>query len=393
MGKSQQWQMVKLGEVCELKRGQSITRKQIQEGKIPVIAGGLSPAYYHNQANRNGETIAVAGSGKNAGFVSCWNEPVFLSDSFSVIPNSKALNSKFVFYFLKNRQDYIYTLQIATGVPHIYPSTLQNFQIPLPPLETQENIAHILSVLDSKIELNNRINKALEKLSKLLYTRYFVEFNFPNAEGKPYKQSGGEMIYNPTLKQEIPKGWEALKLEERLNFIAGAEFGASSYAQGALSKNHIPFYRVQDMLNPQNSVYIDVSKENAPLINEDDLLVSFDGSVGRVAYGLNGTYCSGIRKITDKHNLLSQAVLFCIFTSTPIQYSITQHATGSNIKHAGDCIAYLAIPFSQEVFLDFGQQVDSIFELMKHTKLESQKLSALRDYLLPLLFNNQVEVC
>ncbi|WP_199770723.1 restriction endonuclease subunit S, partial [Helicobacter marmotae] len=134
MGKSQQWQMVKLWEVCELKRGQSITRKQIQEGKIPVIAGGLSPAYYHNQANRNGETIAVAGSGKNAGFVSYWNEPVFLSDSFSVIPNSKALNSKFVFYFLKNRQDYIYTLQIATGVPHIYPSTLQNFSIPLPPL-------------------------------------------------------------------------------------------------------------------------------------------------------------------------------------------------------------------------------------------------------------------
>ncbi|MBX7491537.1 restriction endonuclease subunit S [Helicobacter sp. Faydin-H70] len=137
-----------LGEVCEIKRGKSITAKQVRQGKIPVIAGGQSPAYYHDEANRFGETIAVAGSGAYAGFISYWNEPIFLSDSFSVIPISDSLNIKFVFYFLKNKQDYIYSLKSGAGIPHIYPNTFQNFPIPLPPLEVQNAIVAILDKFD-----------------------------------------------------------------------------------------------------------------------------------------------------------------------------------------------------------------------------------------------------
>ena len=91
----------KLGEVCEFQRGQTITKKKVVEGEVPVIAGGQQPAYYHNMSNRTGRTISVSGSGAYAGFVAFWEVPIFLSDAFSVSPNDQLLNSKYVFYFLR----------------------------------------------------------------------------------------------------------------------------------------------------------------------------------------------------------------------------------------------------------------------------------------------------
>ena len=183
------------------------------------------------------------------------------------IENKEYANADFLYYNL-TQEHYINLLHTiastsTSSYPSITPDDLLDLDLALPPLPIQNNIARILSVLDSKIELNNRISKELENLAKLLYTRYFVEFNFPNEQGKPYKSSGGAMVYNETLKREIPKDWEVLKLSHRLHFERGAEFGTSSYAQSQLTPNHIKFYRVGDMLDSQNSVYIDSNKEDA----------------------------------------------------------------------------------------------------------------------------------
>ena len=93
----------KLGEVCTFNRGRTITAKGAIEGSIPVIAGGQTPSYYHNEANRTGESITIAGSGAYAGFVAYWNQPIFVSDAFTVDP-SKELQHKFLFHLLKKNQ-------------------------------------------------------------------------------------------------------------------------------------------------------------------------------------------------------------------------------------------------------------------------------------------------
>ncbi|WP_428050502.1 restriction endonuclease subunit S, partial [Candidatus Avelusimicrobium fimicolum] len=97
-----------LEEVCTFQRGQTITAKDAVEGDVPVIAGGQKPAYYHNQSNRAGETITIAGSGAYAGYVGYWTIPIFLSDAFSVHPHKDKLTTKYVFYFLSNLQNKIY---------------------------------------------------------------------------------------------------------------------------------------------------------------------------------------------------------------------------------------------------------------------------------------------
>jgi len=151
----------KLGDICTFKRGTSITKKDIVEGDIPVIAGGQEPAYYHNQANRTGETVVISSSGA-AGFVSYWEQPIFVSDAFSVEPNGKIL-TKYLYYFLKSKQDKIYSLQKAGGVPHVYSTDIAPLKIPLPPLIVQQEIVRIL---DTFTELIKELNAELEARKK-----------------------------------------------------------------------------------------------------------------------------------------------------------------------------------------------------------------------------------
>ena len=134
-----------LGEVCEFKRGQSLTSKKAVAGDVPVISGGQKPAFMHNTPNREGETIVVAGSGAYAGFVSYWDKPIFVSDAFSVdIKNLHEVSVRYVFHFLLNNQQKIYATKSGAGIPHVYGKNIAKFLIPIPPLEIQEEIVKIL---------------------------------------------------------------------------------------------------------------------------------------------------------------------------------------------------------------------------------------------------------
>lgn len=133
-----------LGEVCEMKRGSTITANQAEDGDIPVIAGGQKPAYFHNQSNREGKNITVAGSGAYAGYVAYWEQPIFVSDAFTVTPKEATLDIKFVYYFLTNIQDKIYHTKKGSGVPHVHPSSIADFEIPHPPIEIQKKIVECL---------------------------------------------------------------------------------------------------------------------------------------------------------------------------------------------------------------------------------------------------------
>ncbi len=135
-----QFKVVALGEVCEIRKGTAITRKEVVAGPISVIAGGRQPSTYHNEANRTGETITVSASGAYAGFVAYFNEPIFASDCSTIKPKDERLISAFVFHALKFKQSEIHALQVGMGQPHVYPKDLSSFQIPLPPLEVQREI-------------------------------------------------------------------------------------------------------------------------------------------------------------------------------------------------------------------------------------------------------------
>lgn len=141
----------KLGDVCSFKRGRTITAKDAVVGSIPVVAGGQTPSYYHNEANRLGESITVAGSGAYAGFVAYWNQPIFVSDAFTVDPN-ELLHHKYLFHWLKLNQQRIFDTQKGAGVPHVHGKDIANFNIPIPSLSEQTRIVGILDTFTASIE-------------------------------------------------------------------------------------------------------------------------------------------------------------------------------------------------------------------------------------------------
>ena len=133
----------KLKDIAEMQRGTSITKKNVIEGTIPVISGGKEPAYYCNTSNREADVITVAGSGAGAGYVQYWEQPIFVCDSFSV-KGKQNVSTKYLYYYLTNIQESIYATKKGGGVPHVHISSIENFQIPLPPLAVQSEIVRIL---------------------------------------------------------------------------------------------------------------------------------------------------------------------------------------------------------------------------------------------------------
>ncbi len=208
----------KLGEVCDFQKGKSITKKAVTFGKVPVISGGRQPAYYHNEANRSGETIAISSSGVYAGYVSYWDIPVFLADSFSVSPKQKTLMPKYLFHYLTTQQDAIHATKSTGGIPHVYSKDLQNFLIPIPPLEIQQEI---VKILDAFTELNTELNTEL-KARKKQYKYYqnmlldFKDINLNHKDAKNYPKR-----LQTLLQTLAPKGVEFRKLGEVCEIIRG----------------------------------------------------------------------------------------------------------------------------------------------------------------------------
>ena len=144
-GAEVEWKPLSL--VTEMQRGKTITAKSANEGKIPVISGGQKPAYYHSESNRDGKTITVAGSGAYAGYIMYWEEPIFVSDAFSIKTDESLLQIKYVYHFLLQNQQKIHAMKKGSGVPHVYPKDIGTLMIPIPPLSVQTKIVKILDAL------------------------------------------------------------------------------------------------------------------------------------------------------------------------------------------------------------------------------------------------------
>lgn len=196
-----------LGEVAEFKRGKTITAKDKIDGDVPVISGGQKPAYYNAESNRDGETITIAGSGAYAGFVQYWNQPIFVSDAFSVKPDLSILSIRYVFHILLKNQNWIYSLKKGVGVPHVYPKDLANLNLPIPcpsnPKKSLEIQNKIVRILDNFTELTAR------KKQYIFYREQFFEFTDIEVMKVPLGvigefQRGKRFVKDDMLSEGVP---------------------------------------------------------------------------------------------------------------------------------------------------------------------------------------------
>ena len=181
------------------------------------------------------------------GSMAFYNDEVIMLGKSAAYLNFKTDINRFYYYYfqLPGVQTYFYNVATGSTIKNLSLKSIQDFEVPVPKKNEYEKIAKALSDLDAKIELNNKINTELEAMAKLIYDYWFVQFDFPNENGKPYKSSGGKMVYNEALKREIPEGWEVKDLEDiESNIVTGK---TPSTKKDEFYNGEIPFITIGDI--------------------------------------------------------------------------------------------------------------------------------------------------
>ena len=201
-----------------------------------------------------------------------------------------------------------------------------------------------------------------------------------------------QLVYNSKVMKKIPENWEVINLGDYLTFEKGIEVGSDNYVEDKFDDPlYIKFFRVSDIDDTGNT-YTKKELISNIRVKSDDILVSFDGTPGKIGIGLEGSYSTGMKKVYDKNNILNNAVIYTIFNSDYIKYIINQYSTGSNIKHASESLNHMFIPFSKNEYIKFREIITPKFNLMLNLKLENNKLKEMREFLLPLLMTGQIKI-
>lgn len=322
------------------------------------------------------------------------NETAFGSSEFIVLRKTKFTDSEFIYYLsisptFRNRA--ISCMEGTSGRQRANENTLKNFELPIPPLDKQKQIAKVLSDIDAKIDLNQKINTELEAMAKTIYDYWFVQFDFPDKNGKPYKSSGGKMIYNEELKREIPEGWEVKGLLDIADFTNG--IACQKYRPD--NNDYLPVIKIKEMRDGFTNKTEKVKKaipEKVKIFN-GDVLFSWSASLEVMLWaGGEGGLNQHIFKVTSNkyprsyyfYEVLNYLKYFKKVAE--LRKTTMGHITREHLKDS-----LIAVP-PIDLTYNLDKKLDSILEKIIINKEENQKLTTLRDWLLPMLMNGQVSV-
>lgn len=277
----------------------------------------------------------------------------------------------------------------TTTVIALYQRDLYDIPIPIPDNLTLSNISSFIETISSKIELNNRINAELEAMAKTLYDYWFVQFDFPDADGKPYKTNGGTMVWNEDLKREIPEGWEVGELQDIANITMGQSPPGESYNEE--NQGMIFFQGCTDFGNRFPTVR-QFTTQPTRFAKTGDILLSVRAPVGTL--NIAKEYCCigrGLSALNSKDNCISY--LFGVMTNLK-QIFDRRNTDGTTFGSiTKDDLFSLKVLRPQEEFLKlYDKIINPTFEKQNKIEIENQTLATLRDWLLPMLMNGQVVV-
>ncbi|OJQ91741.1 restriction endonuclease [Escherichia coli] len=308
-----------LGSIAELKRGTSITKKDVIDGTIPVVAGGRTPAYYHNTSNRDGQTIVIAGSGAYAGFVSWWEEPIFVSDAFTVKPHNILL-PRYCYHFLMNMQQQLHEFKSGGGVPHVYPRDVSPILIPIPCPDTPEKSlaiqSEIVRILDKFTALTAELTAELN-MRKKQYNYYRDQlFSFGAHDVKRLKL--GELCVIGDGLHGTPE-YDA---NGDYFFINGNNLGYQKISFNDNTK------KVNDSMFKKHGIHFD------PI---NTVFLSINGTIGNVSFYNNEKIVLGksVAYFKIKSPELHTRYLFYFLQTNYAKQYFENQKTGSTIKNLG----------------------------------------------------------
>ena len=308
-----------------------------------------------------------------------------------ITPDPTIVDGKYLNAFMHTKYIQKYFENNASGSGQRYTlsnSTINTIPVLLPSLTEQHTIGKVLADIDRKIELNKQINDNLEAMAKQLYDYWFVLFDFPNEEGKPYKSSGGAMVWNEKLKREIPLGWTAANIFDELSVHYGFPFSTDLFTE---EPTNIPVVRIRDILENSVSAYSREEAGEKYKLQKQDLLIGMDGNFHMNYWNDNVSYLNQ-RSVRLRANPKSTVSIL------QARYDIAPYIKAKELRAKGSTVGHLSDKDLKELFVlvspnaDFRNKFDSILAEIIENRCEMESLTKQRDELLPLLMNGQATV-
>ena len=399
----------KLGEIGEIRMCKRILKEETNSvGGVPFFKigtfGGQADVFitkekfeeYKNAYSypKKGDVLISAAGTIGRTVVFDGKDAYFQDSNIVWIENdeSKVLN-EYLFYCYKNIR---WTTSVGSTILRLYNDDIRNTDIIVPPLSEQKKIASVLSALDDKIALNKKMNQKLEAMAKRLYDYWFVQYDFPDKNGHPYKTTGGPMTYNPTLKREIPVGWEVSNICPLMEILPG---GTPSKAKPEYWNGEIPFFGPTDYCGDvfQLSTEEHITENGlnncaSALYPPKTIFITARGSVGKLIVCGKPMAMNQSCYALKPFDLEKYEYLF--YLTKQLIEQLKKKGSGSVFKSINTLDieqSFLSIAPNEIIDL-YCKKVKSIFDRIKSNTIEISKLTTLRNKLLPLLMNGQLVV-
>ena len=383
----------KLGEICpEFHAGNGIQSSQIKGSGLYPVFGGNGLRGYTDTFNQDGQYLIIGRQGAYCGNVRYNVGKAFLTEHAIVGQTSAEHNA--IYLACKLSLMNLAQFQGQSAQPGLSVKNLSEIEILMPPKKIQDNIARVILNIDHKIALNRAINQNLEAFAKQLYDYWFVQFDFPNEEDKPYKSSGGAMAWNEALKRNIPKGWHCGNLFEIAKFTNGL---ACQKFRPKAGETPLPVIKIREMRDGFTADTEEVTPNipDSVKVFNGDILFSWSASLEVMlwAFGEGGlnqhifkvTSANGFPKSFYYYQLLDYVDVFKKMAEA--RKTTMGHITQDHLQQST-----IAIPDDKKIADEFEKRISPIFEQMVKLQEEILALTKLRNELLPLLMNGQVSL-
>ncbi|MFH6655827.1 restriction endonuclease subunit S [Streptococcus suis] len=324
-------------------------------------------------------------------------ESILLGKSSAYIAFDSDINKFYYYYFqLKGIKKYFYEVATGSTIKNLSLKSLQTMRVPVPRKSEYKNIVNVLERLDQKIALNNQINEELEAMAKTLYDYWFVQFDFPDENGKPYKSSGGKMVYNDQLKREIPEGWGVKQLGEIETNIVTGKTPSRSIPENF--GGDIPFITIGD-IRGNTFIYssaetlsdLGVDGQRKKFLPPNSLCVSCIATIGEIGFT---TQLSQTNQQINSIIFNDVNHMYFLYFTLKLFFESSKTKTGNTFANMSkDDFSNILITYPESsIIKNYYEKVKSMFDKIKCLQLQNQELIQLRDWLLPMLMNGQVRV-
>ncbi len=397
----------KLGEIGEIRMCKRILKEETNSvGGVPFFKigtfGGQADVFitkekfeeYKNAYSypKTGDVLISAAGTIGRTVVFDGKDAYFQDSNIVWIENdeSKVLN-EYLFYCYKNIR---WTTSVGSTILRLYNDDIRNTDIIVPPLSEQKKIASVLSALDDKIALNKKMNQKLEAMAKRLYDYWFVQYDFPDKNGNPYKTTGGKMEYNPTLKREIPAGWEVNVVGNVCETVLG---GTPSTENERFWNGNIPWLNSGEVaefpiLNAEKSITEDAVKNSATAyLPAGSVTLSITRHLRPSIMAIDACINQSVAGIKENDILKNGYLYPYLVNEIPRLNTLRGGAQQPHINKDTVDKSPIVIP-AQKILQQYYEKVIPLYKEIVGKAKESQKFTALRDKLLPLLMNGQVVV-